>query len=262
VSGQQPSSHPIPAKPGTAAPHDALARRPGSYLTRKVGFRLAILFGAVALALVAAGFAFGQRGLLGLWVCLGVIALLIAVSWLSEGRILDPFSYLKGMFGEEIVGHLLEALEPLGFLALHDVGTGRGNIDHVVVGPTGVFAIETKNWKGALTAAGDRLMHNGFDETRAITQVRAEAMTLRDRLRADGQDVWVEAVIVSVRGTVGPGRLDFPHASVVHAAYLASLIRDDREKLSAEQISQALAAVARLSETDRIRRHRARRKRR
>jgi len=221
------------------------------------------MFGAVALGLVAAGFAFGQRGLLGLWVSLGGIALLFAVSWLSEGRILDPLSYLKGMFGEEIVGHLLEALEPLGFLALHDVGTGRGNIDHVVVGPTGVFAIETKNWKGALTSAGDRLMHNGFDETRAIKQVQAEAMTLRDRLRADGQDVWVEAVIVSVRGTVGAGRLDFRHASVVHAAYLASMIRDGREKLSPEQISRALAAVARPTEIDRtrkrlalIRRHR------
>ena len=97
-------------------------------------------------------------------------------------------------------------------------------------------------------------MHNGFDETRALTQVRAEAMTLKDRLRADGQDVWVEAVIVSVRGTVGAGRLDFRHASVVHAAYLASMIRDGREKLSPEQISRALAPVARPSEVDRTRR--------
>jgi Nuclease-related domain len=32
---------------------------------------------------------------------------------------------------------------------LHDVSLGRGNIDHVVVGPGGTFTVETKSHRGS-----------------------------------------------------------------------------------------------------------------
>ena len=41
----------------------------------------------------------------------------------------------RGADGEEYVGRLLEELEADGWLTLHDVDTGRGNIDSVAVGP-------------------------------------------------------------------------------------------------------------------------------
>jgi hypothetical protein len=34
--------------------------------------------------------------------------------------------------------------------AIHDVSPGRGNVDHVVVGPGGVFTIETKSHRGRI----------------------------------------------------------------------------------------------------------------
>jgi hypothetical protein len=49
-----------------------------------------------------------------------------------------------GCEGELAVGQELEKLRHAGFYIYHDFPGDRFNIDHVVVGPKGVFAIETK----------------------------------------------------------------------------------------------------------------------
>ncbi|MBV8710719.1 MAG: NERD domain-containing protein, partial [Solirubrobacterales bacterium] len=39
---------------------------------------------------------------------------------------------------------MLDGLRERGWLALHDVQLGRGNIDHVLIRPAGIFTVETK----------------------------------------------------------------------------------------------------------------------
>lgn len=82
----------------------------------------------------------------------GVLVLLLVFLWLigrSLAAQLDGWRnrYL-GYFGERVVAEALEPLKARGYLVFHDVPAGerrqRFNLDHVVVGPTGVFAIETK----------------------------------------------------------------------------------------------------------------------
>jgi len=47
--------------------------------------------------------------------------------------------------GEKAVGQFLEGLRAKGYRVFHDVvGTGF-NVDHVLIGPAGVFTIETKS---------------------------------------------------------------------------------------------------------------------
>ena len=46
--------------------------------------------------------------------------------------------------GEKAVGQYLEALREKGYKVLHDVLAGKFNLDHVLVGPSGVYVIETK----------------------------------------------------------------------------------------------------------------------
>jgi hypothetical protein len=54
-------------------------------------------------------------------------------------------NYLLGLDGEIFVGQQLNHLMLLGCRVFHDFGTAKqGNIDHIVVSPAGVFAIETK----------------------------------------------------------------------------------------------------------------------
>lgn len=61
-----------------------------------------------------------------------------------------PTSWQKGASGEESAGKTLDRLAGEGFVVLHDrrkPGT-KWNIDHVVVGPKGVYAIDAKHCSG------------------------------------------------------------------------------------------------------------------
>jgi hypothetical protein len=69
----------------------------------------------------------------------------------------------RGSLGEQATGAVLASL-PEGWFALHDVrwpGRPRANIDHVVIGPGGIFVIDTKNWTGRITVSNDVLRQNG-----------------------------------------------------------------------------------------------------
>ncbi len=57
----------------------------------------------------------------------------------------------RGAEAEERVGAIIDGLAADGWLSLHDVTAGeRGNIDHVIVGPAGVFTVETKSHRGRI----------------------------------------------------------------------------------------------------------------
>jgi hypothetical protein len=63
-----------------------------------------------------------------------------------------PTSWQKGADGEEAAGRTFDRLTPEGFAVLHDrrkPGT-KWNVDHVVVGPRGVYVIDAKHYSGRL----------------------------------------------------------------------------------------------------------------
>jgi hypothetical protein len=53
-------------------------------------------------------------------------------------------SYQLGYEGEIAVGQELNQLMRDGYYVYHDFPDGKFNIDHIIVGPSGVFAVETK----------------------------------------------------------------------------------------------------------------------
>ena len=54
-------------------------------------------------------------------------------------------NYYLGMQGEKYVAQVLNAdLRDRGYYTLHDIPCERMNIDHVLIGPGGIFTIETK----------------------------------------------------------------------------------------------------------------------
>ena len=71
-----------------------------------------------------------------------------------------------------LLGIALLGMLPATFHCWHDVTVTshgrRSNIDHLVVGPTGIWAIETKNWKGEFQKSGSALFHNGRDRSDLI----------------------------------------------------------------------------------------------
>ncbi|WP_220038098.1 nuclease-related domain-containing protein [Curtobacterium sp. MCBD17_032] len=84
-------------------------------------------------------------------------------------------SWFKGVLGERRVAAELARLGS-AFTVLHAVPVGKGttDIDHVVIGPTGVFTINTKNHSGQrVWVAGTTFMVAGR-KTRNTHAARAE----------------------------------------------------------------------------------------
>lgn len=142
-----------------------LLRGPGESLERKVAaldeqiaYHLLVI---IMLPAVGIGGMLAVRWLLGddLGIAGGGGALAVAMlcTFMISGRVaalLDRRRNTRlGLFGERIVAEHLEPLKATGHRVFHDVPAGDPpagsttapfNVDHVVVGPAGVFAIETK----------------------------------------------------------------------------------------------------------------------
>jgi hypothetical protein len=88
-------------------------------------------------------------------------AVCCVVSWRKVKR--GQYSRL-GWFGEQAMAEYLSGLAANDCRLFHDVPCDRGNIDHVVVGPFGIFAVETKCWSkrlGKFSAAKHEAVFDG-----------------------------------------------------------------------------------------------------
>lgn len=109
-----------------------------------------------------------------------------------------------GRDGERAVGQYLEALRAGGYRVLHDLVGDGFNVDHVLIGPAGVFAVETKTYRKPAQGAaeivydGEKVMIAGYSPDRdPLVQGKAQAGWLHDLLReSTGQRFTVRAVVL------------------------------------------------------------------
>lgn len=115
-------------------------------------------------------------------------------------------NYRLGFEGERFVGEELSRLMALGFEIYHDVPFDGFNIDHVVVGPRGVFVVETKTRRKPLNEAGRKQFKVQYDgkylqwswgtDSHGIEQAKSNAKTLAGWLgSATGETVWVTPIL-------------------------------------------------------------------
>ena len=71
--------------------------------------------------------------------------------------------YNAGLRGEKQVANLLTHTLNDDYYLLNDLylRDGGGDIDHIVLGPNGVFVLETKNWNGNISCNGDEWQRSG-----------------------------------------------------------------------------------------------------
>lgn len=118
-------------------------------------------------------------------------------------------SFYLGLRGEQAVAEALLETAQQGYRSFHDFPADKNwNIDHVVVGPGGVFAIETKTRSKRKAPPGQRDQEVLYDgkvlafpwcrDTKAVTQAEANARGLAKYLRkSTGIDsVWVTGLLV------------------------------------------------------------------
>lgn len=108
-------------------------------------------------------------------------------------------NWKRGLDGEIIVGRKLAEDLPDNFCVIHDLNTQFGNLDHVVIGPTGVFAVETKNWRGTVTSdgKGELLLNGKPTDKPCVKNFTRTIMTIRERLVPLAQtDHFIQGVMV------------------------------------------------------------------
>jgi Nuclease-related domain/Topoisomerase DNA binding C4 zinc finger len=128
----------------------------------------------------------------------------------------DERAWPKGVDGESVTGLWLSRL-PEGWHVFHDVPVGErgGNIDHLVIGPGGVFTVNTKNLGGKVWVGAKAVLHNGHRTdflrkataeahraSRLLSAVVGRPVEVRGVLAilADGWTIEQEPVDVFVRG--------------------------------------------------------------
>lgn len=115
--------------------------------------------------------------------------------------------YRLGLDCEVAVGQELNTLMADGFYVYHDFPADNFNIDHIVIGPTGVFAVETKGRSKRMTGNGrddakmvfdgKRLLFPQSTEVKPLEQARLQAQWLSNWLnKAAGEQVQVVPALV------------------------------------------------------------------
>lgn len=120
--------------------------------------------------------------------------------------------------GERVVGQYLDLLRAKGYQVFHDLIGENFNVDHALIGPGGVFTVETKTHskpaKGPAEVRydGARVVVAGFSPERdPVVQAKAQARWLRELLlESTGKSFEVQPVVLYpgwfVKTVAKPGR--------------------------------------------------------
>ncbi len=139
--------------------------------------------------------------------------------------------YSGGWEGEKEVVKLLGNKLSDNYILLNDLYLygGGGDIDHIILAPSGVFVLETKNWNGEITCNGDEWRRSGRGNYKGSPsrQVKRNVATIRriiesvPTLRPLG--VWVEGIVVFTNNH-STLHLNNPTVMIVKLAQLPSHI--------------------------------------
>jgi hypothetical protein len=83
-------------------------------------------------------------------------------------------AFAAGAEGERLVAEALAPLSAAGYILLHDRAAGpRSNLDHIVIGPSGVWLLNAKHWSGSVTVEGT-LRQDGRSRASMLRRAREE----------------------------------------------------------------------------------------
>ena len=177
------------------------------------------------------------------------VLVIAAFSFLLVKKIKIIKKLRLGYYGELATGQYLQQLVRGGYHVFHDFPAENFNIDHVAVGPGGIFAIETKARSKPLLKNGHgrdeaKVIYDGkmlkfptWTETEPLAQAERQAKWLADFLtKAVGEPVKVQPVLALpgwfVNRTTQQGML------VVNPKSLSSLLKS---RLLSEKMITAVA---------------------
>lgn len=159
-----------------------------------------------------------------------------------------------GLEGERVVGQFLERCREQGFIVFHDVVGSGFNVDHVLVGPAGVFAIETKTWskptsgRPCIEFDGEFIKRGGVAPDRdPVVQAKAQASWLRSVLQeTTGKSFPVHPVIVFPGWFIENTNSSLKSIWVLEPKALPAFLSKEPVRLPSEDVKLASYHLSRL----------------
>ena len=144
----------------------------------------------------------GEHPTLGFWMflsllvtCYGGVRAFRLYPQLQNARLGKP--------GQRRVAEILGRIRSKGFVVFHDLPENGSNIDHVVVGPTGIYAIATRAWNaiGSRTidyqTENEVILGGRITDGRLLREVRGSARAVHLRLKKHlHENYWVKPLLV------------------------------------------------------------------
>ena len=155
----------------------------------------------------------------------------------------DPQStraWASGATGERVIGAKLDGLSGDGVLTLHDrrIPGTRANVDHIAIGPSGIFVIDAKRYNNAkveIRSTGgwfseriERLYVGGRDKTRLVTAMAGQVAVVMEALEDQPEltDIPVTPVLAFVDALLPVvGTLEIAGVPVVGPRKAAKIVR-------------------------------------
>lgn len=163
----------------------------------------------------------------------------------------DRENWRRGADGEILVAEALRIALSDDYFVINDIIKHRGNIDHVVIGPTGVFAINSKCWRGTVKpdGQGELIINGKATSGREIHRLAGTAKDInRFIVRKTGFDAFVQPLMIfeSTRVEVPPGTTGVVRCLWKEQA--AEFIESRKHaQLSVDQIKSIAAVLARFN---------------
>ena len=144
----------------------------------------------------------------------------------------------RGAAGEERTAEVLAQLPAEHWTVFHDLrwpGRQFANVDHVVVGPPGLFVVDSKNWAGTITLKDGVLRCNGYNREREVGGA-AEAARAVAQLVPELSPELARAVLCFVRDEELTSSL--ADVMVTSTPTLVPMLLSQRAVLSPDEVRQ------------------------
>lgn len=190
------------------------------------------------------------RGLETFWIWVGGI-LWVCFTAYYVGKIFKLLSKRRdlrlGLDGEMTTAEELNQLMRYGYYVFHDFPADRFNIDHIIIGPAGVFAVETKTRskgimrgkQGAMVIfENSQLKFPNFEESESIRQVKDESKWLTQFLgKSVGKPVTVKPIL-AIPGWFVERRTKDPSIMVINPKEVAKHVTSNTIVFDEQTIEQ------------------------
>ena len=175
-----------------------------------------------------------------------LVASLLWIIWSMVQGMRKVERFFKGARGEERVSGILATL-PDGYHVFNDFVACGKHVDHVVVGPGGVFAVETKFWRGKVTVEEGRILLDGqLPDRSPVAQAGREAVLVRNALSAAGWKGDVTPVLTFASDTFATHRANIKGTIVMNANELKESFTSDRVTIPPAELERLVRLMENL----------------